>query len=291
MPIGTVGIGRMCVALTFGTVLGAACGSDKPLKAEDVHAQIQTACATQIDDLASAPAIKAGPTFTRDTLDGARLDEIEAYTLIRTLRGPKDQRAQLDDLREAIQDLAVERSSARSALEGRDWERSQEAIDAGRAAADEIDSISTDLDLPECSSATWFGDWFDEAQAYHDDQVAATKPTGDFMTDVESACSRLADDIADAPLPFSSVDTQVWAFAVRDALALFLRDVKALEVPEAHERDVAELEQAIDELSTNLRKVIDAVAGGTKDPNKLVLDVQSGITEVLDDIAALGANC
>lgn len=289
MRVGNMGIGTMGVAVSI-SAFGVGCGSD-PLKAEDVHRQIQTACAAQIDDFADAPAIVAGPTFTRDTLDGARLDEIKAYTLIRTLHGPKEQRAQLDDLRDAIQDLSVERSSARSALEERDWERSQEAIDAGRAAAEEIDKISGDLDLAECSSATWFGDWLDQAQAYHDDQVAATKPTGDFMTDVEAACSRLADDIADAPLPFGSVDTQVWALAVKGALELFLRDVKALDVPEAREREVAELEQSIDSLNTKLRKVVDVVVTGTNDPEQLVADVQAGISDVLDRIAALGANC
>jgi hypothetical protein len=283
-------VGKPWVAGAIAVLLLVGCGSD-PLKADDVHRQIQTACVAQIDDLAAADRIVAGPKFTRATLDGARLDEIDAYTLIRTLHGPKDQRAQLDELRAAIQDFSIERSSARSSLEERDWEGSQEAIDAGLAAAAEIDRISADLDLAECSSATWFGDWFDQAQTFHDDQVAATKPSGDFMTDVESACSRLADDIADAPLPFTTVDTQLWAFAIRDGLALFLRDVKALDVPEAHKRDVADLEQSIGELSDNLRKVIDAVVGGTKDPNQLVLDVQSGITDVLGRIAALGAVC
>jgi len=284
-------VGRAWIAAAVIAPLVAGCGSDPPLKADDVHSQIKVACAAQIDDLAAADHIVAGPTFTRATLDGARLDEIEAYTLIRTLRGPKDQRAQLDELRDAVQDLSVERSSARSALEGRDWERSQEAIDAGRDAAAEIDRISADLDLAECSSTTWFGDWFEQAQKYHDDQVAATKPTGDFMTDVESACSRLADDIADAPLPFGSVDTQVWALSVKSGLALFLRDVQALDVPEAHERDVAELEQSIDELSDNLSKVVNAVVDGAKDPDQLIADVQAGIADVLDRIAALGAEC
>jgi len=283
-------VGRACVAVVISAHLAAGCGSD-PLKAEDVHSQIQTACATQIDDLADADAIVAGPTFTRATLDGARLDDIEAYGLIKKLRGPKDQREKLDALEDALKDLSIERASARSALETRDWERSQEAIDAGRAAEATIDTVSAELDLPECGSATWFGDWFDQAQTYHDDQVEATKPTGDFMTDVESACSRLADDIADAPLPFGKIETQQWAFAVRDGLDLFLRDVQALDVPEEHQGDVADLERSIEELSDNLRKVIDAVASGTDDPNQLVLDVQSGITEVLDDIAALGAAC
>jgi hypothetical protein len=285
MCIRTIG-----VVMTLGALLGTACGSD-PLKAEDVHQQIQAACAEQIHTLAGAPPIVAGPTFTRDTLDGARLDDIRAYTLIRTLHGPKDQRARLDELLDAIHDLGGERSAARSALEERDWERSQEAIDAGRKAAAEIDRISAGLDLAECSSATWFGDWFDQAQAYHDDQVAATKPTGDFMTDVESACSRLADDIADSPLPFGSVDTQLWALSVKSGLRLFLRDVKALDVPEASKREVAELEQSIDDLNDNLEKVVDAVVTGAKDPDQLVADVQSGIDDVLDRIAALGAKC
>jgi hypothetical protein len=283
-------VGRAWIAAGVIAQFVAGCGSD-PLNADDVHSQIQTACAAQIDDLAAAAHIVAGPTFTRATLDGERLDEIQAYKLIHKLRGPKEQRAQLDMLDEALRDMNNAKYSARTSLEVRDWEGAQEHIDDGRAAAAEVDTISAGLDLAECSSATWIGDWFDQAQAHHDDQVAATKPTGDFMTDVESACSRLAADIADAPLPFGSVDTQLWAFSIKDALALFLRDVKALDVPEAHKRDVAELEQSIDELSENLRRVVDAVVGGAKDPDQLVVDVQSGITEVLDRIAALGAVC
>lgn len=129
-------------------------------------------------------------------------------------------------------------------LHARDWERSQEAIDAGGAAAATIDTVSADLGLPDCASATWFGDWFEQAQTHHDAQVEATKPTGDFMTDVESACSRLANDIADAPLPFGKIETQQWAFSIRDGLDLFLRDVHALDVPEEHQSDVADLEES-----------------------------------------------
>ena len=78
---------------------------------------------------------------------------------------------------------------------------------------------------------------------------------------------------------------------MRSGLALFLRDIKALDVPEANQRGVADLEESIDELSDNLSKVVNAVVDGAKDPDQLIADVQAGIADVLDKIAALGAEC
>jgi hypothetical protein len=173
----------------------------------------------------------------------------------------------------------------------REWDKAQAEIDEGRDAATAVDAAAHAADLDECGSATWVGNWFDEAQRYHDDQVAATKPTGDFMTDVEAACNRLADDIADSPFPFTPVDTQLWAFSIKDGLNLFQRDIERLDIPEEHQHDVDLLDAAIVDLNDSLQRVITAVVNGSKDPDALVADVQADIAAVLERIDALGVSC
>lgn len=154
-----------------------------------------------------------------------------------------------------------------------------------------MDAAAEPLDLAVCGATTWVGMWFDEAQSYLDAQVEATKPTGDFVTNVQAACDRLYVDLADAPLPLSGVDTQLWALSLRDALGLFIRDVAALAVPEGKQQAVDELMATIDDLNVNLGKLVSAVPSGTSDPDALIGSIQQGIDDLQTGVDGLGASC
>jgi hypothetical protein len=285
--------GSLSLAVAVAVVMGAgliACGSDA-LKAEDVHDRIQTACSERITQLAAEGRVLAGPSFAIDTAEkSTQLNNIEAYDLIHSLHGPKDQRAQLDELDVALRATERAKYDAVSDLEERVLDKAQSEIDEAAKTGKQVDELAKGLDLPECTSKTWFGDWFYQAQNYHDALVLETKPTGDFMTDVEAACSRLGEDIASAPAPLRPTDTQQWALDISNGLDLFIRDVKALDVPEADQSAVDTLDAAIDDLQDNLSRIVGAIGTGGATAT-LVTNIQSGIADVLDKIAALGAEC
>jgi hypothetical protein len=118
-----------------------------------------------------------------------------------------------------------------------------------------------------------------------------TRPTGDFVTDVEAACSRLTEDINDTPLVVMTGDAQVWVLSLRDALDLFIRDVKALDVPDHEPDNVAELATVVDELQSDLARVSSSAANPNDDVGALIASVQDGIDDVVALVADLGATC
>ncbi|MCU1399047.1 MAG: hypothetical protein JWN62_2156 [Acidimicrobiales bacterium] len=254
----------------------------KPLPPEQVVVKIAAACAAHKTAFLAGTHATAGPDFTRESLHEYGPFGDDALGLIREIRAEKDQRVQLDALYQAVDRLLVPRDAAQSALDEGDWKALQTSIDAGKAQLVQLDTAAAALSLPECASPTWFGSWFDEAQKYHDEQVEANKPAGDFMTEVKAACGRLGKDIADAPSTGSSIDIYLWAGTIDEAIRVFVRDVKNLEVPEGKQREVSALMASADALSADLSKLQAAALQGA---TGLGPSVESAFFELLTTMA------
>ncbi len=279
-------VASVCVGLVV-----VSCSSTPRLSAEKATAKLQTACAAFEAERAAAKQPEAGSdTFEFDTLRLPRITDSDAYELLGKVNGPKESEASLKELQADVLALARNQSDVRTDFSERRLESGTTDLAAGAELLTKIDGLAASLDVPNCASKAWVGDWYDEANEVQDDLVESTKPTGDFVTDVEALCSRLNDDISSAPLPPGSIETQQWALAVNDGLRLFSRDLDALDIPADKQAGVDELHGIIDELSSDLSSVVAKIAGS----NQQALDdataaAQSGITDFVNQLHALGA--
>lgn len=230
--------------------------------------------------------------FSTDTFDVYDIIEGDALDTIDTIRAPAELQDSVDALHDEIELLREIQFSVRTSIEVREYSSAVEEIVEGRKRIAAVNAAARVLSLDECTSETWVGDWFDQAETLVAQEQEATAPTGDFMTDVQRACARLAADIAGAPLPVDGIDTYLYTSTLAQALSLFARDLSALVVPERYARAVRELDATLDAATASVNAVDSAALGSDNaDFEVLKATAQADLASLLDTIAALGVGC
>ncbi len=277
----------MGAAVVISLLALSACSSS-PDDPETVRSEVSAACTAAREERADLDALRT-EEFSRVGIDFANTFR-DPISIMVDANADDDLSAQLEDLADAMDEVVDGIAAMRMAIELRDFEDFDADLAATRAALPVLDEAAGDLDLDECRPEELVSDWIDAAETRAVAQVEATAPTGDYVTDLESACVRFTEDTGDIGLAGSGPDALLALRSLQQALELLQRDVAALE-PAADDSEV----------HAELLDLIDQAIGLTQDAARtdLTPDERQALVddflEASDGIAAataeLGASC
>jgi hypothetical protein len=182
-------------------------------------------------------------------------------------------------------------SNLRTAAELRELDDADDDIVEGEELVSRIDRLASRLEVEECRGA--FGaEHLTNAAALVAAERQAQLPTGDFVTDANTACARFVEDISDAGFPTDPVSYQLFVSTLRQAYDLLGRDLRALPPPPGAEAQVTEFVDTIDEAVSALSQAA-ATAGGAGDEEIEALQEELADLgrELTAQAGALGLDC
>ncbi len=270
----------------------------KPVVPEaEVFGEVKAACIEQRKAMEARKPIKHDePNFLlRSTYEEDQ--PRDAWSLMYKPKGSKETKLKLETVFEAQEKIRNSFTDIRYGIESRDTEKFADGVKLARESAPLLDKAATDAGLPECVTAAWATlDWINEAEKYQAAQIAASKPTGNFRTDAQGACSRFNKEAA---LSIAQIQlngaTSTALFQTTNSLSVamgrFVENIKTL-APSAAESDkpgIAALLAASDTTLAALDRLSqDALAesGVKKDSPSLkaALDALDGFGKRLTDL-------
>jgi hypothetical protein len=196
-----------------------------------------------------------------------------------------------DRLEGRFDDVSNVYSRLRTAAELRELDDAEDDLAEGQELVARIDALAGTLEVEDCRGA--FGaEHLTNAAALVAAERQAQLPTGDFVTDANTACARFVQDISDAGFPTDPVSYQLFVSTLRQAYELLGRDLRALPPPPGSEAQVTEFVDTIDEAVSALSQAA-ATAGSASDEE--IEALQEELADLGRDLTAqagaLGLDC
>jgi hypothetical protein len=167
------------------------------------------------------------------------------------------------------------------------------ALNEAERVAAELDAAAAELGLrPECGGPAWRGGVVDDARTVVAIEKDLMTPTGNYVADVSTYCSRYARRLGLAPEPGTPAADRQFALVAHRATSQLGHRLASLpppaDAPDAH----AVLVQALDDVTHRLEPSETlAIDGSAAELRTLVAAVRTDLDAIDDLLAGTGALC